>query len=143
MVATRMVKKEEAVHEWYLVDVQGKILGRAATKISSLLSGKNRRDFTPNVDNGAGVIVINCDKVTITGKKGGQKLYTRYSGYPGGLKETTYDDMSKKDPKYIIRHAVKGMLPKNKLGARMLKRLKIYKGTDHPHTAQKPEEIKI
>ncbi len=139
MTKTKMIKREKVQHPWYLVDVSGKVLGRASTLIATLLMGKNRPDFTPHVDSGAGVIVINCDKIRITGEKGSKKVYKRYSGYPGGQKETVYNKMSKKDPKYVIRHAVKGMIPKNKLGSRMLKRLKLYVGDDHPHIAQKPE----
>ncbi len=140
---TKLLKHNEAGHEWYIVDVSDKVLGRAATQIATLLSGKYRPDFTPHVDGGAGVIVINCEKVRVTGKKPVQKVYKRYSGYPGGLKETPYSEMFEKDPKYVVRHAVKGMLPKNKLGSRMLKRLKLYTGAEHSHAAQKPKEKKI
>ena len=143
MEKTRMIKHKEAEHQWYVIDVEGKVLGRAATQIATLLNGKNRPDFTPHVDNGAGVIVLNCSKVKVTGNKESQKVYKRFSGYPGGQKETVYSKMIEKDPKYIMRHAVKGMLPKNKLGACMIKRLKLYTGSDHPHTAQKPVEAKI
>lgn len=143
MMKTRFIKHEETEHHWYIVDVQDKILGRAATEIATLLMGKNRPDFTPHVDSGAGVVVLNCGKVRVTGKKETQKEYKRYSGYPSGQKVTYYKDMAEKDPKYIIRHAVKGMIPKNKLGARMLKRLKIYTGVEHPHSAQKPVEVKL
>jgi len=140
---TLMRKKEETSHEWYVIDVENKVLGRVSTKIATLLKGKHRPDFTPHVDNGAGVIVINCDKIRVTGRKGEQKVYTRYSGYPGGLRRTTYNKMFAKDPKYVLRHAVKGMLPKNKLGARMIRRLMLYKGTEHRHAAQTPQEMKI
>ena len=140
---TKMLKHNEAGHQWYVIDVDGKVLGRAATEIAGLLSGKYRPDYTPNVDSGAGVIVLNCGKVRITGNKPTQKSYKRFSGYPGGQKETRYDKMIEKDPKYVLRHAVKGMLPKNKLGALMIKRLKLYTGSEHPHEAQKPEEKTI
>jgi large subunit ribosomal protein L13 len=143
MTKTQMVKHKETSHEWYVIDAAGKILGRTATQIATLLSGKYRPDFTPNVDNGAGVIVLNCGKIRITGKKAEQKDYKRFSGYPGGQTVTKYDKMMEKDPKYILRHAVKGMLPKNKLGDLMLKRLKLYPGETHPHIAQKPVEKKI
>ncbi len=143
MMKTKMIKREEAEHEWYVVDVGGKVLGRAATQIATLLIGKYRPDFTPNIDNGAGVIVINSDKVRVTGNKAEQKVYKRYSGYPGGQKETVYEKMFEKDPKYVLRHAVKGMLPKNKLGACMLKRLKLYVGAEHPHAAQQPREFEL
>ncbi len=143
MNKSNMLKKEETGHDWFLVDASNRVLGRMATQIATYLMGKNRPDFTPHVDNGAGVIVLNCAKVRVTGKKSTQKVYKRYSGYPGGLKETVYEKMMEKDPKYIVRHAVKGMLPKNKLGDRMLKRLKLYVGTEHPHDAQQPKEMKI
>jgi large subunit ribosomal protein L13 len=138
-----MRKKQEATHDWYIVDVSDKVLGRAATEIASLLKGKHMVDYTPHIDGGSGVIVINCDKVRVTGKKSLQKVYKRYSGYPSGQKETVYEKMFAKDPKYVMRHAVKGMLPKNKLGTRMLKRLKLYIGEEHSHTAQNPKEKKI
>jgi len=143
MMKTKLLKREEAQHEWYIIDVKDKVLGRVATEIAVRLMGKNRPDFTPNVDNGAGVIVINCDKIRVTGKKGLQKVYKRYSGYPDGQKVTAYNKMFDKNPEYIMRHAVKGMLPKNKLGDRMLKRLKLFVGEEHPHTAQTPTEIKL
>jgi len=140
---TKMAKKEEVTHDWYVVDVADKVLGRVATQIAVLLNGKDRVDYTPHVDNGAGVIVLNCDKIKVTGKKSEQKAYERFSGYPSGLKKTVYEKMIIKDPKYILRHAVKGMLPKNKLGPLMLRRLKLYVGTEHPHTAQCPKEKKL
>ena len=143
MKTTRLKKQQEATHDWYVVNVNDKVLGRAASEIASLLKGKNRVDYTPHVDGGSGVIVLNCDKLRVTGRKGLQKVYKRYSGYPSGQKITTHEKMMEKDPKYAIRHAVKGMLPKNKLGARMLKRLKLYKGDTHPHAAQSPKEKKI
>ena len=143
VMKTKMLKHNETEHKWYVMDVTDKILGRAATQIAELLSGKYRSDFTPHVDAGAGVIVLNCGKVRITGNKATQKNYKRFSGYPSGQKETSYEKMMEKDPKYILRHAVKGMLPKNKLGALMIKRLKLYTGSDHPHVAQKPEEKTI
>ncbi len=143
MMKSKIVKHKEAEHEWFLIDVKDKILGRAATQIATLLTGKYRTDYTPNVDSGAGVVVLNCDKVRVTGKKDKQKVYKRFSGYPSGQKETVYEKMMEKDPTYIVRHAVKGMLPKNKLGALMLKRLKLYVGEEHEHMAQKPVEKKI
>ena len=140
---TVFVKHKETEHKWYVVDVKNKVLGRAATEIALMLMGKDRPDYTPNVDNGAGVIVLNCDKIRVTGKKETDKIYKRYSGYPGGQTETPYKEMIVKKPDHILKHAVKGMLPKNKLGARMLKRLKLYTGEEHPHTAQKPEVKEI
>jgi large subunit ribosomal protein L13 len=140
---TKIVKHEEINHEWFVMDATDKVLGRMATKVATLLSGKYRPDFTPNVDNGAGVIVLNCGKVKVTGKKAQQKYYKRFSGYPSGQKLTRYDKMMEKDPKFALRHAVKGMLPKNKLAALMLKRLKLYVGNEHSHVAQKPVELKV
>ena len=140
---TKMKKQHEVVHDWYVVDVSGKVLGRAAVEVASLLKGKHKVDYTPHVDSGSGVIVINCDKIRVTGKKSGQKVYKRYSGYPGGQRETVYGKMIVEKPKYVMRHAVKGMLPKNKLGAKMIKRLKLYTGEKHPHAAQVPKEKKI
>jgi large subunit ribosomal protein L13 len=140
---TKMKKKEEVVHEWFIMDASDKVLGRAATRIATLIKGKHRPDFTPHVDSGAGVIVLNCDKIRVTGKKSEQKFYTSYSGYPSGLKKVRYDKMHVKNPKYILRHAVKGMLPHNKLGDRMIRRLKLYTGDKHPHSAQNPQEIKL
>ena len=140
---TKMIKHKETEHDWYIIDVADKVLGRAATEIAVLIMGKNRPDFTPHVDNGAGVVVLNCNKVKVTGNKKIQKIYKSFSGYPGGLKETTYEKMIEKKPKHILKHAVKGMLPKNKLGARMIKRLKLYVGEEHPHTAQNPKEYKV
>ena len=143
MNKTIMAKSSETDRSWYIIDVEGKILGRAATKIAKLLSGKTRPDYTPNVDTGAGVIVLNCGEVKVTGAKTEQKMYKSFSGYPGGQKEIVYSKMKEKNPRHIMRHAVKGMLPKNKLGALMIKRLKLYVGKEHPHTAQKPVEIKL
>lgn len=143
MNKTSILKHEDASHEWFIIDASDKVLGRIATEVASLLSGKYRPDFTPNVDAGAGVIVVNCEKIRVTGKKAEQKVYKRFSGYPGGQKETVYSTMFEKDPTYVLRHAVKGMLPKSKIGALMLKRLKIYVGDKHPHEAQSPKEKKI
>jgi len=140
---TKMIKNEEVTHDWFVVDVADKVLGRVATQIAGMLSGKNRPDFTPNVDNGAGVVVINCGKIRVTGKKESQKVYKRFSGYPSGQKEVVYKKMFEKSPEYIVRHAVMGMLPKNKLGSRMIKRLKLYVGAEHRQTAQKPKEKKV
>lgn len=140
---TKMVKKEKARHDWYVVNAKDKVLGRLASKIAVMLSGKDRPDWTPNVDSGAGVIVTNCDKVKVTGKKNEQKNYTSYSGYPGGLKTVAYKEMMQKKPAYILRHAVRGMLPKSRLGERMLKRLKLYTGEEYPHSSQQPKKIDI
>lgn len=139
-----MLRKEDVKERrYYLIDAQGKTLGRLATFIARLLMGKDRPDYTPHVDSGAGVIVINAEKVRVTGKKAEQKLYKRYSGYPGGLKLIKFKDMLERKPEEIIRHAVKGMLPKNKLQKRRLARLKIYRGPEHPHQAQNPIPLEV
>lgn len=143
MQKTKMLKQQEVKHQWYVIDVEDKILGRVATKIAKILSGKSRPDYTPNVDGGGGVVVLNCGKVRVTGAKEEQKVYKRFSGYPSGQTETVYKKVKEKDPKHLLRHAVKGMLPKNKLGALMIKRLKLYEGKEHSHSAQQPIEIKL
>ncbi|MDD4013072.1 MAG: 50S ribosomal protein L13 [Candidatus Omnitrophica bacterium] len=143
MTKTVMKNRADVNHEWYIMDAEGHVVGRAATKIAALLKGKHKVDFTPHVDNGAGVIVLNCDKLKVTGSKAEDKVYKRFSGYPRGQKETVYKEMMTKRPKNILMHAVKGMLPKTRIGARMLKRLKLYTGAEHPHKAQTPKEIKL
>lgn len=129
--------------EWYLIDVSNKILGRVATEIVKILRGKNKVDFSPDADCGDNVIVINAEKIKLTGNKLNDKIYRWHTGYPGGLKERTAKEMLEKKPDFIIYNAVKGMLPKNKLRDKILKRLKIYKGEKHPHIAQKPIKIEI
>ena len=140
---TTYPKIGDVKHEWHIVDANGKILGRLATRIATLLKGKHKRDFSPHIDMGDGVVVVNCEKIMVTGKKPEQKEYKRFSGYPGGLKTEKYESLLKRRPHEILRHAVKGMLPKNKLGRRMIKRLKLYVGDKHPHVAQTPKEIKL
>ncbi|HEX6287960.1 MAG TPA: 50S ribosomal protein L13 [Herpetosiphonaceae bacterium] len=132
-------KASEIQREWYLIDAEGLILGRLATQIATLLRGKHKPTFTPHMDNGDFVVVVNAEKIEVTGKKPEQKMYYSYSGYPGGLKETTYRVMSQRHPDRIIRFAVKGMLPKNRLGRKLLKKLHVYAGPRHPHTAQQPK----
>ncbi len=140
---TTYVKKEDVKRAWYLVDARDKILGRLATKIASLLKGKQEVSYSPHVDMGSGVVVVNSEKIRVTGKKLQQKMYKRFSGYPGGLKLESMESLLKRRPHEVLRHAVKGMLPKNKLGRKMIKRLKIYVGDKHQHIAQKPKEIKL
>ncbi len=129
--------------KWYVVDAKGKVLGRLATKISKILMGKHKSYYVPFMDCGDYVIVINAEKVELTGKKLDQKVYRRHTGYLGGLKETTARKMMEKYPERIITNAVKGMLPKNKLGRKMLKKLRVYRGEQHKHAAQKPIELKF
>ncbi len=136
-------KEIEVKRQWYVVDAEGQILGRMASRIADVLRGKHKPCYTPNVDTGDFVIVINADKVAVTGKKEQQKVYQRYSGYPGGLREIKYAEMLQKHPDRVIRLAVERMIPKNKLGRRVVKKLKVYSGPEHPHQAQKPEVLTI
>jgi large subunit ribosomal protein L13 len=140
---TVFAKKNEVERKWHLIDAEGLILGRLATKIADVLRGKNKPIFTPNVDTGDFVVIINASKVRLTGKKLRQKMYYRHSGYPGGLKETSALEMLKKTPERMIMLAVRGMLPKNRLGRAQLKKLKVYAGSTHPHSAQTPESLTI
>jgi large subunit ribosomal protein L13 len=129
--------------KWYVVDASGAILGRLASAVAARLRGKHSPLFTPHVDTGDFVIVINADKIRLTGKKWVQKLYQRHSGYIGGLKTASAKELMEKRPEELIRRAVKGMLPKNKLGSRLFTKLKVYKGGEHPHQAQQPEPLKV
>jgi large subunit ribosomal protein L13 len=129
--------------KWYVVDASGAILGRLASAVAARLRGKHNPLFTPHVDTGDFVIVINADKIRLTGKKWVQKLYQRHSGYIGGLKTASAKELMEKRPEELIRRAVKGMLPKNKLGSRLYTKLKVYKGGEHPHQAQQPEPLKV
>ncbi len=140
---TYMAKKEEVVPRWYMVDAEGKILGRLATKVATILMGKHRPTYTPHVDTGDFVIVINADKVRVTGKKLDQKVYQRYSGYPGGLKQTSLRKVMAQKPTDVFSKAVKRMLPKSKLGRKMLTKLKVYAGPGHPHEAQVPQALEL
>ena len=138
-MTTQFAKAHEVERKWYVIDAAGIPLGRVATEVARLLRGKHKPIFTPNVDTGDFVIVINAEKTVLTGKKLDDKKYRWHSGYPGGLKEMTYRLLMNKAPEKAMEHAVKGMLPHNKLGAQMYKKLKVYKGSEHPHSAQKPE----
>lgn len=132
---------DDITHKWYVVDASDHILGRFASQIANRLRGKNKPEFSPHMDNGDFIIVVNCDKIKVSGKKMQDKMYYRHSGWVGGLKETSLEDLLAKHPTRVITHAVKGMLPKNKLGRAMLKKLKVYAGPNHPHAAQKPEPL--
>lgn len=136
-------KADEIERKWYLVDAEGETLGRMASRIAMILRGKNKPIYSPAVDTGDFVIVINAGKVRMTGNKLKQKFLYRHSGYPGGIKAVRYDLLMEKKPEQVIFKAVKGMLPKNKLQDKMLKRLKVFAGTNHPHEAQKPETVKV
>jgi large subunit ribosomal protein L13 len=140
---TYVPKKTEIKKRWYLVDAEGKILGRLASKIAQVLSGKNKPIYTPHLDTGDFVVVINAKKVKVTGNKEKKKVYYHYSGYPGGMKEIVYEKLLEKKPAIIIQKAVRGMLPKNKLRSKMLKSLKVYAGPEHRHQAQNPEKIEL
>ncbi|MFB0526437.1 MAG: 50S ribosomal protein L13 [bacterium] len=140
---TFVPKKENIEKRWYLIDASGLVLGRLATKIAQLLRGKGKPIFSPHMDTGDYVIIINAGKVLMTGKKLQQKFHFTHSGYPGGAKFTRYDKLMTENPEKAIRLAVKGMLPSNKLGDRLITKLKIYRGSEHPHGAQKPQVIKI
>ena len=140
---TKFVKTEDANHKWYLVNAEGQILGRLATKIAMIIRGKNKAIFTPNTDTGDFVVVINAEKVKLTGKREQLKEYKRHSGYPGGQTTTAFKDMIAKKPEFVLESAVRGMLPKTKLGNKLIKKLKVYAGTEHPHAAQQPEIISL
>ncbi len=140
---TYMAKPKEVFRKWYVVDAEGKPLGRLASEVAKILRGKHKPEYTPHVDVGDYVIVLNADKVVLTGKKLDQKYYRRHTGYAGGLKETKYRDFLASKPERVIELAVKGMLPKNSLGRAMSKKLKVYKGNEHNHQAQKPEILEI
>ena len=138
---TMLINEKDVQRKYYIVDAEGKILGRLAVEIALVLSGKRKADYTPHVDNGDFVIVTNAGKIAVTGDKLQQKTYVRYSGYPSGLKIKNLETVLRTKPTQAIRHAVKGMLPKNKLGSRMISRLKLYAGSEHPHQAQSPEKL--
>jgi large subunit ribosomal protein L13 len=140
---TYAAKKGEVDRSWHVVDAESKVLGRLATRVADVLRGKHKPIFTPYVDAGDFVVVINAEKVHLTGTKMENKKYYRHSGYPGGLKVTTPAELLRKNPEAIIMNAVKGMLPKTKLGRQQLKKLKVYAGKDHPHQAQQPSELKV
>ena len=140
---TISAKKETVRHEWLLVDAEGQTLGRMASGIANRLRGKHKVEFTPHVDTGDYVVVINADKIHVTGNKVRDKMYYRHSGYPGGLKEASLGQMMDKSPEEVIRLAVRGMMPKNRLSRTMLGKLKVYRGGEHPHAAQQPRKVEF
>lgn len=142
-VKTYIPKEDEVKRTWYVLDLQGKNLGRTATQIAMVLMGKNKPTYTPNIDVGDFVVLINADKFEVTGNKMNDKMYRHHTGFPGGLKESNLQDLMKKHPDRAIKLAVSGMLPKNKLRARRMKRLKVYCAPTHPHQPQKPVELKV
>ncbi|MCX5715141.1 MAG: 50S ribosomal protein L13 [Candidatus Omnitrophica bacterium] len=143
MNKTYLPKKEEIKRSWYLIDAKDKILGRLATKAATILRGKHKVIFTPHMDTGDGVIIINAAKVRFTGRKLKQKVYRRYSGYPGGLREVTLEDMLRRKPTTVVRLAVQRMLPRGSLGDDVIKKLKIYAGDVHPHKGQKAQVLEV
>jgi len=142
-VKTYSVKASEIEREWFVVDAAGKNLGRLATEIATILRGKHKPIFTPSMDVGDFVVVVNADKITVTGRKLKDKMYYRHSLYPGGLKAVSLEVMLQKHPTRVIRYAVRGMLPKNRLGRKIIKKLKVYAGSSHPHAAQQPKPLDI
>ena len=140
---TFMPKASDIERKWYVIDAEGQVMGRLASQVANILRGKNKPIYTPNVDTGDYVIVINADKIVMTGKKLDQKVYYHHSGYVGGLRETTLDKLLAEKPADVLMHAVRGMLPKNRLGRAMLKKLKVYAGPDHEHAAQQPEKYDL
>ena len=143
MMKTFSAKAQEVKKDWYVVDASGKVLGRLASEVASRLRGKHKAIYTPHVDTGDFIIVVNAEKIALTGKKLTDKVYYSYSGYPGGIKATTAGKMLAEKPERLIKTAVAGMLPKNNLGRRMLKKLKIYSGNAHPHEAQCPQVLTV
>ncbi|MFP6795215.1 MAG: 50S ribosomal protein L13 [Pseudomonadales bacterium] len=140
---TVSAKRETVTRKWYVVDATGKTLGRLCTEIANRLRGKHKPEFTPHVDTGDYVVVVNAEKIVVTGSKTTDKLYHHHSGYPGGIKSISFDQLLVKSPEMIIEKAVKGMMPKNKLSRAMLSKLKVYAGNDHPHSAQQPTLLEI
>ena len=138
-----MARPLEVERRWYVVDAEGQTLGRLATELARVLRGKNKPQYTPHVDTGDFVVVVNAERVVVTGRKAEQKLYRRHSGYPGGLKTTTYEQMLERKPTEILRRAVRGMMPKTRLARQQLRKLKIYAGSEHPHAAQNPQQYEV
>jgi large subunit ribosomal protein L13 len=143
MMKSYMARPLEVERKWYVVDAEGHTLGRLAAEIATVLRGKNKAQYTPHVDTGDFVVVVNAEKVVVTGKKAEQKVYRRHSGYPGGMKETSYARMMERKPTEVLRKAVKGMMPRTRLARQQLKKLKIYAGPEHPHAAQDPQDLEV
>ncbi len=143
MKKTYVTKPEDIERNWYVVDASGQTLGRLASEVAQIIRGKHKPIYSPSTDVGDYVIVVNAEKIHVTGRKEEQKMYRRHSGYPGGMKEMTLGRMLEEHPTRVIEHAVKGMLPKTKLGRKMIKKLKVYAGSEHPHQAQRPEPLEF
>ncbi len=142
-MSTQVAKESDIKRAWFVVDLEGKVLGRAATEIARVLRGKHKAIYTPSVDTGDFVVVVNADKVKLTGTKMADKVYYSHSGFPGGIRSITAEKLVAKKPEDLIKKAVKGMLPKNKLGRQMFRKMKVYAGVEHPHAAQQPKELVI
>ncbi|MDR1016810.1 MAG: 50S ribosomal protein L13 [Coriobacteriales bacterium] len=142
-MSTFYAKNGEVQRDWVLIDGTDQVLGRVAAAAAQILRGKTKPEYTPHVDTGDFVVVINADKIKLTGNKAEQKVYYRHSGYPGGLRHKSYREQMEKNPSWVVEHAVKGMLPHNTLGREQFKKLKVYAGAEHPHKAQNPKEIKL
>jgi large subunit ribosomal protein L13 len=140
---TVSIRPQDVDRAWYVVDAENKTLGRLATEIAARLRGKHKPEFTPHVDTGDYIVVVNAAKVRVTGNKFEQKQYFRHSGYPGGIKQLSFKDMQARHPERVVEKAVKGMLPRNRLGRAMFKKLKVYPGAEHPHAAQQPEVLEL
>ncbi len=140
---TRFISTEDADRKWYVVDAKDQVLGRLASKVASIIRGKTKPTFSPNADTGDFVVIVNAEKVKMTGKRELLKTYAHHSGYPGGLKVQSFEELMAKKPEFVLENAVKGMLPKNRLGKKLIKKLKVYSGESHPHQAQKPETISL
>jgi len=143
MMKSYMARPLEVERKWFVVDAEGEHLGRLAAEIAKILRGKNKVQYTPHVDVGDFVVVVNAERVVVTGKKAEQRVYRRYSGYPGGMKETSYEQMLARKPTEILRKAVYGMMPKTRLARQQFRKLKIYAGPEHPHTAQNPQRLEV
>ena len=142
-MSTQVAKEQDIKRDWFVVDLEDVVLGRAATEIARVLRGKHKAIYTPSVDTGDFVVVVNADKIKLTGNKMAEKTYYRHTGYPGGIREINAEKLLAKKPEMLVQAAVKGMLPKNKLGRKMFKKLKVYAGGEHPHAAQQPKELKV
>ena len=140
---TYSAKTESVQRDWYIVDAEGKTLGRLAAEVATRLRGKHKPEYTPHVDTGDYIVVVNAEKVAVTGNKATQKTYYSHTGYPGGIKDITFDKLIEKAPERVIQSAVKGMLPRGHLGREMFRKLKVYAGAEHPHTAQQPQALEL
>jgi large subunit ribosomal protein L13 len=143
LVKSYMARPLEVERRWYVVDAEGQTLGRLAAEIARVLRGKSKPQYTPHVDTGDFVVVVNAERIVVTGRKAEQKVYRRHSGYPGGLKTTSYEQLLERQPTEILRKAVKGMMPKTRLAHKQLRKLKIYAGPEHPHAAQSPQKLEV